>query len=188
MVEPFLKKETDLAFQFFVDEKKQVNFLGVTWFRTNSNGLYELNYINQVPPTLSAEATAFFKRVKDEIACSLQECIQRSNLAREYYGYLGVDAMLIRDENDALKIHPCLEINLRYNMGTLALKLGELVHPSTKGKFHIFFDPDSSFKTFCREQGEKFPVNFQDGQFRKGFIPLTEPLETKTFGAWMILT
>jgi len=53
MVEPFLKKESDLAFQFYIDEKKLVRFLGVSWFRTNSNGQYMLNYINRFPPAFS---------------------------------------------------------------------------------------------------------------------------------------
>ena len=129
----------------------------------------------------------FFQQVKDEITESLQQSIQQSRISQEYYGYLGVDALIIRDKHHSLRIHPCLEINMRYNMGTLALRLGELVHPLAKGEFHLFFDPNSTFEAFCRQQREKFPVIYQDGRFRSGFIPLTEPLKTNLFGAWMIL-
>ena len=64
MVEPFLNKETDFAFQFQIDEKEQVNFLGISWFKTNLNGQYELNYINQVPSLSFIRDNGFFSASK----------------------------------------------------------------------------------------------------------------------------
>ena len=41
----------------------------------------------------------------------------------KYEGMVGVDAMFILNHNKELQIHPCVEINLRYNMGNVATSL-----------------------------------------------------------------
>lgn len=187
MVEPFLNKQADLAFQFHIDENKQIQFLGISWFKTNSNGQYELNYIKQIPSDLSEDAKEFYEKNKEKVTKAITEAIQSSRLVHEYCGYLGVDAMMIRDNTGKIRIHPCLEINLRYNMGTLAIKLGELIHPTSKGEFHIYFDPKITFHDFCQIQNKENPIQYKSGKFHKGFVSLTEPKDSRIFGAWMIL-
>jgi hypothetical protein len=41
-----------------------------------------------------------------------------------YNGPLGVDLMIIKKE-EALRLHPCVEINLRNTMGHIALLINE---------------------------------------------------------------
>jgi hypothetical protein len=48
--------------------------------------------------------------------------VLRSQISHEYCGYLGVD-MMIYQSDGTYYIHPMVEINLRYTMGILALKL-----------------------------------------------------------------
>ena len=39
----------------------------------------------------------------------------------KYVGYLGVDMMIYEDESGEFGVQPCVEINLRYNMGICLL-------------------------------------------------------------------
>ena len=38
----------------------------------------------------------------------------------DYRGYLGIDMMIYSDSAGKYRVQPCLEINLRYNMGLVA--------------------------------------------------------------------
>ena len=53
--------------------------------------------------------------------CYCQDCLKKSEKCPtcESYGMI--------EENGTFRIHPCVEINLRYNMGLVALKLAEKV-------------------------------------------------------------
>ena len=57
----------------------------------------------------------------------LRNCLERELSLRfgsVYNGYLGVDMMICRfPESPAYRIHPCVEINLRMNMGVVARHL-----------------------------------------------------------------
>ena len=62
-------------------------------------------------------------------------------VAPHYNGPLGVDMMLYRDEDGALSINPCVEINLRMTMGMVTAALGE--RHGMCGKF-VIGGPDSA--------------------------------------------
>jgi hypothetical protein len=48
----------------------------------------------------------------------LQDVLQKM-IGTDYAGYLGVDMMICREGENFL-VHPCVEINLRMNMGVVA--------------------------------------------------------------------
>ena len=67
-------------------------------------------------------------------------------LANNYVGPLGVDMMLVNVEGESsLKVHPCVELNLRRTMGHVALALSPLeTEPQqlmnidySKGTYHL---------------------------------------------------
>ena len=58
--------------------------------------------------------------IVDEAAINDLLQLFAENLAGIYEGPLGVDMMLVNTEN-ATKLHPCVEVNLRRTMGHVAL-------------------------------------------------------------------
>lgn len=184
MVEPFLNKKFDFSLQYYCDGKGKLNYLGLGFFETNSKGQYLSNYLGQIP----SEIEAF---LNENHISELQSCMSKilttSDIATNYTGYFGVDCMLVLDRDEQLKIHPCLEINLRYNMSTLALFLNKKIHPDTKGIFKIFNQFKTSFDQFHIEMTEKYPLKIRDGKWVDGYLPLVSPFQNKTFGAYILL-
>ena len=94
--------------------------------------------------------------------------------------------LIYRDENDELFINPCLEINLRYTMGFVALKTEKLLAEKSKGVFRIFFEPGKSFLSFSNEMRAKHPLKIKESKIESGFLALTEPTPEKKFGAYLL--
>lgn len=183
MAEPLLDKRLDFAFQYRISSGK-VDYLGVSYFRTNSNGAYQENLIGEVP-TDDPVVLEQLNRLIEKAQPLLTNALEKHLLAKNYEGYLGVDAMLYHGD-DSLKLHPCLEINLRYNMGTLALQLQKMIHSGAKGCFRIYYSPKEKFRSFCNKQQEQHPAISKGNKAYKGFYSLSSNLDTR-FGAYLEL-
>ncbi len=184
MVEPFLNKQFDFSLQYYCDGKGELNYLGLGFFETDSKGQYLSNYLGGIPVEMEASLT---KNQIHELQTCMTEVLSSSDIASNYTGYFGVDCMLVLDRDEKLRIHPCLEINLRYNMSTLALFLNKKIHTGTKGNFRIFNQYKASFDQFHLEMAKKHPLEIQDGKWRSGYLPLVSPFQNKTFGAYILL-
>ncbi len=184
MVEPFLNKQFDFSLQYYCDGKGKLDYLGLGFFETNSKGQYLGNFLGGIPAEMKAVLTE--NRIHELQTC-LSEVLSESDIATNYTGYFGVDCMLVLDRDEKLRIHPCLEINLRYNMSTLALFLNKNIHPDTKGNFKIFNEFKASFDQFHLEMTAKHPLEMQDGKWMNGYLPLVSPFQNKTFGAYILL-
>ncbi len=124
MVDPWHNKVIDFSFQFdFKPQKAQ--FVGVSFFETDEQGRYLGNWLMPQYEGRKYEAYLFVNKFIDLISSKLKVALELV-LGFEYEGHLGVDAMVV-EENGAFRIHPCIEINLRYNMGFVSLKLAEKV-------------------------------------------------------------
>lgn len=120
-------KVLDFALEFSVEEGK-AHFIGYSVFTAADNGYYGHNIV------------ASQEELKQMILRSgideqhLQRCIERHTLLLEkeiahfYNGFLGID-MLVADIDGIRKIHPCVEINLRMNLGIASI----LIYNATKG-------------------------------------------------------
>lgn len=108
-------KVLDFAMEFFVHEDHTAEFLGYSVFQTGESGAYGYNYVESQEELL--------RRI-DVDAALLHRLIayHKEHLAQTaYHGPVGIDMLKTADGS----IHPCLEINLRLNMGILALLLHE---------------------------------------------------------------
>lgn len=108
-------KVLDFAMEFFVHKDHTVEFLGYSVFQTGESGAYGYNYVESQEELL--------RRI-DVDAALLHRLIayHKEHLAKTaYHGPVGIDMLKTADGS----IHPCLEINLRLNMGILALLLHE---------------------------------------------------------------
>ena len=186
MAEPYLNKVLDFAQQFEVYGGK-AKFLGTTYFSTDQKGQYMGNYLNGLPENTDDLLLNFACMATNKIVDPLKRAIEESDIAKHYEGPLGVDMLIYKDDNNVIKINPCLEINVRNTMGLLALHLEKLIAPNQKGMFHIFFQPGKTFFDFAVEMTKKHPTTIQSNKIEKGFFPITEPGKNSLFGAYILV-
>lgn len=186
MCEPYLNKKYDLSYHFEVHAGKSVDFLGMASFITTNRGQYIGNYIHSLSPQLSAKEKAFLNPdFLNNVAIQLQNSILSNPIFNSYSGVLGVDA-LVYDLNNTLQINPCLEINLRQNMGTVTLKLQKLVHSASTGIWQIIhFSNPQQLKAFNSEMHKKHPAVIHNEKLKKGYFPLTNPAQNKNYLAFL---
>ena len=179
MAEPMLDKKLDLAMHFEI-KNKQLAFIGDTYFSTNTNGQYQANYLKQYP-NADKKVLAFLKSNIEQLKNDLLSALQKSSIPDYYSGFFGVDVMIVEQDNN-LCFQPCVEINLRNNMGTIALHLQKIIHPDSKGTFNIVFNPKDSFENIFSQINKK--VESSDNRILKGTLALVDP-KGKQFGAYI---
>jgi len=117
IVERALDRRLDFAALFRALPSGNVVFEGWSMFHTSASGAYQGNIV--------APQSFFIDRLSHQIRI---DCLNNAvdNVAhalthildRKYIGMLGVD-MMLHDED--MKLHPCVEVNLRCTMGFVAM-------------------------------------------------------------------
>ncbi len=186
IVEPYLDKVFDLAFIFEL-KKGKVIFCGTSNFITDKKGQYIGNSLNGLPKEVDKTVQDFVQTVPEKVIQPLIQIIESSDLALHYEGYFGVDTLIYKDKNGELKINPCLEINVRQNMGLLSLYLEKLIHSDKKGIYRIFYKPGITFNQFKNDMEKKYPLKISNNKIESGFFSLTEAFEDTLFGAYILV-
>ncbi len=118
VIDTFYDKLLDFALEFEI-AKQEVRYLGLSVFQTTTEGRYNFNYLCSQ------------QQLREMIVCNLSDAtvldrliethrqLLSERLLGHYEGIAGIDMMVVRGG----LIHPCVEINLRMNMGVLAMKL-----------------------------------------------------------------
>ncbi len=182
IVERRYEKKADLSFQFRIDETHKTHYLGTSFFMASPEGRYEGHYLNPKPGM-----PGFYDMPEiNDTGKKLGEELELSGIFNNYSGFAGIDAM-IYEENNRKKIHPCIEINPRYNMGLLSMFAEKLIHPESKGCFMTYYHPAYSYHKFAGEQTKLFPLIISDNRIFKGFLSLTDPSGNSRFGAYLLL-
>lgn len=181
--EPLHSKILDLAAQFYITKGK-LHYLGMSYFKTNANGLYEGNYLNY---KLSDFVPELNLELINKWINELKGVLENSIYTKYYSGYLGCDGLIFKDEKNSLRLHPLLEINSRYTMGTMQLALEKVIHPKAKGIYKIYFQKGKDFYSFSEEMSNTYGQQFENNKPFKGYFPLVEPTKDKIFGAYMLL-
>ena len=186
MVEPLLKKKMDLALQFEL-KNGDVTYLGVSRFATDQKGQYLGNFLHGFPDTIAPQVETFACSLPEKIVAPLISAIEKSKLASLYEGFFGVDLLIFNDKHSKLKVNPCLEINVRQNMGLLSLYLERLLLPGKKGMFRTFYQPNKTYFSFKEEMEVKQPLKLSQNRIESGFISLTEASPDTLFGAYILV-
>jgi len=121
----YYNKVLDCALEFSLDRDGQAAFLGYSVFEADRNGHYKNHYVEAQSALRSRivsalgfpEAGKLLGTLVDYHRHTLQE-----KLGGRYCGPLGID-MMACEEGGKRTLHPCLEINLRMNMGIVAILL-----------------------------------------------------------------
>lgn len=120
-VEPYYNKVKDFGMEFEAKDGKVV-YRGLSLFET-IKGAYTGNLL--ATEEEKEEILAAYVSL-DELSAIRNAIIEKMQpVVRDMYsGPFGVDMMVYLDEDGALKVNPCVELNLRRTMGHVALALG----------------------------------------------------------------
>ena len=175
IVEPVYCKEMDYAMEFYSDGKGEVSFVGYSFFETSQSGFYEANHLmsdTEIETRLESYVPKIvIHQLRQQLQTELSDLIGSS-----YKGYLGVDMMICHfREKPYYRIHPCVEINLRMNMGVVSHMLYKRsVAPTSKGIFKIGYHPaKTGIAAYYKAMTFLHPIQIEDGKVVRGYLPLT---------------
>ncbi len=171
---PVYDKVEDFAMEFYSDGQGRVRFEGYSWFATTSGGAYAGNWLlsdEQVERRMAGYGL-------DEVLHRVRTRVLETASAHtgSYQGYWGIDMMVCREEHTGhYWIHPCVEVNLRMNMGVVALKLRRhLLAPGRAGRLMIDYRPapGAMYARHVDERG-RYPLRVKQGRVEEGYLALT---------------
>ena len=178
-IEPALEKIQDFAMEFQSDGQGNIMYGGLSVFGTQTRGAYSGNILGseyyRESHLLKFVPKESLGRIKDALLQVLSEFY-----GTIYAGNIGVDMLLYRFENE-IRIHPCVEINLRMNMGVVArLIYDNYVCDGVQGRYVIeyYAKPGEAWHSHLALQ-EKYPLYLENGKVKSGYLSLT-PVENNT--------
>ena len=182
-VEPWHDKIIDISYQFEASAGKII-YKGRTFLENDPKGRYVRNYLTE-DIEIQQDVKLFLEAHESDVVAILEESLSQSNYATQYEGWIGVDAIIYRDENSVLKFHPMLEINGRFTMGAIALKMRNYLAEGSTGFLEIFYSKTGNFQSFCQKKELEKPLTMKDHKILSGFLPLTPPSPNHHFGAFV---
>ena len=190
VAEPVYDKVLDFALEFEI-RSDNIEFIGYSLFKTASSGAYSGNY-------LMSDA-AIEQRLSSYIPISLlhhvRELVQQNLKSRffDYNGYVGVDMMICRDTNESgveYKIHPCVEINLRMNMGIVSQVIyNTFIDSGSEGHYSVeYFKKEASALVFHEKMQREKPLIIENGKVVSGYLALTPVTPATHYVAFVLCT
>ena len=199
--EPYYDKVQDFAMEFIVADG-QCHFIGYSLFTTDTHGRYDSNLLlsdadiearlSEYIPRSVLHDVRYFVEAHVDLIVPAEWDTSRFPLT------FGIDMMIVnltgqqptadgqqsthpdgnsqlRTHNSQFKLHPCVEINLRMNMGIIAHEVRRLcLAPGSQGQYRIaIFADNAALMSFHEEQRSRYPVEYDDGRLVRGYLPLT---------------
>ena len=186
--EPVYNKVYDFAMEFYADSDGSVAFVGYSLFETDAFGNYKTNLLasdEKIEQWLSVYIpTERLYEVRRRLLQFLPDWLDGY-----YTGYLGIDMMVCR-YSDGYALHPCVEVNLRMNMGVLScLLFNRYVHPASQGRFVIehYVAPGEALRFHERMLGQH-PLRLESGKWMEGYVSLTPVSRDTHYQAYVLVT
>jgi hypothetical protein len=183
-VEKVLDKRLDFAMEFLCCNKR-AEYEGLSLFYTNEKGAYTGNFIGSQHRIEGDISQYISLSLLEEVKVLLLHFIEE-HIAPIYDGYVGVD-MLIYARDERFELQPCIEINLRNNMGIMALKISQnMLAEQLTGCFHIDFDARAGeIYRRHRELKKLYPPVMESLKLASGYLPLCPVTEDSRYHAYM---
>jgi hypothetical protein len=137
---------------------------------------------------IQKDVKVFMEEHQAEVVEMLTESLSKSKYPFLYEGWIGVDVIIYRNEKGLLKFHPMLEINGRFTMGAIALKIRNYLAEGSCGFLQIFYSKTGNFQALCQKKEIEKPLVMYDHKIVSGFLPLTPPSPNHHFGAYVEVT
>lgn len=123
--------------------------------------------------------------VRDNLCDILSSLLRGSG----YNGYFGVDMMIYRDADGNIRLNPCMEVNMRMNMGVAARRIYDRhVLPGRRGRFFIKFHKNKGDALVEHEYNAgKYPAEYEDGRISGGYLCLSPVGQESRYLAYIII-
>ena len=186
VIEPVLQRVQDFAMEFEMTDS-DIQFIGYSLFQSAPSGAYmgnillsdaaiekklstfiRIGLLNELKSTLNAKLSAYFPH---------------------YRGYLGVDMMVCQTTEATYQLQPCIEINLRMNMGIVAHRFYErFVHVNSSGRYAInFFKQEGEAKSYEQKMHSAYPAIIENGKIKSGYFALTPVNDQTSYAAYVFI-
>ena len=170
--EEFLNGKVEFAMEFYTDGDT-VSFAGYSLFKS-FKGSYSGNILagdSAIEQFLEQYiAPIQLQKVKELLPGVLGTLLCGSG----YVGYFGVD-MMIYESDGTLRLNPCMELNLRMNMGMVSrIFFDRYVAAGCKGEYRVnFFKRPAEALAAHIADGAAFPLEITDGKITSGYLNLS---------------
>lgn len=116
-----------------------------------------------------------YSRIQEAVRTVLQEVYGST-----YAGCIGVDMLVYRQKDGSFAIHPCIEINMRYTMGMVALRLFQhYVAPRAVGDYRVSYEKEAGEALEKhRLMSETYPLRLANGRIQEGYLSLCPSRKT----------
>lgn len=187
-IECGLDKVQDFAIEFYSDGRGHIRYEGLSLFSTEDKGSYSGNVLgsqeNMKSRLTQHVGEEYFQRMQDAVIQVLQEAY-----GSIYAGYLGVDMLIYKDKNGVCAVHPFIEINMRYTMGMVALRLfHKYIEPSVVGDFRVAYDgkPGEAYNNHCFMK-KSYPLQMKNGKIVEGYLSLCPVTKETHYRAYILI-
>jgi len=186
VAEPALCKVQDFAIEFYL-HAGQVRFTGYSLFRSAASGAYTGNELlsdSRIEEKLSAYIpVALLRRLREALLAKLAACFPL------YTGYAGVDMMICKTAEE-YRIQPCVEINMRMNMGMVARRFHDrFMGVDGQGRFTVaYFKKPESALLFHQKMQWESPLTVENGKIVSGYLSLTPVTAVTRYIAYVVAT
>ena len=177
ILEPELNRLLDLSFLWHVSaETGEMNYLGWTRPIVTPGRKYVGTRLGNPLGDCESDVKRFLltdQAHKLQVTAEWLETQLKPELeSRGFAGYLGVDALVCRDRDRALKIKPLVELNPRMTMGHVARQLGKSVSTGVESQFRIL--TKETWQELHRSLEEIPFERTRDGRWKSGVLWLGE--------------
>lgn len=199
--EPYYDKVQDFAMEFIVADG-QCHFIGYSLFTTDTHGRYDSNLLLS-DADIEARLSEYIPRsvlhdVQHFVEAHTGLIVPTEWDTSRFPITFGIDMMIVNDRgqqstvdgqhpirpdgnsqlrthNSQFKLHPCVEINLRMNMGIIAHEVRRhLMAPEATGIYRLtLFADHATLAAFDEEQRALYPALYRNGLLVRGYHPLT---------------
>lgn len=196
VVEPWLDRVFDFSMQIEVRPDGSVKNKGFARFISDEAGKYRGAWLGGFETNLGKEEIIFLKD-QDRLKNLTQNVIVRVGKElhrRNYAGAAGIDCFVYRTSAGELKIKPLVEINVRNNMGEIAIQLSRRLVSRSVGLWMIMGLHElknfgfTNFTDFARDLKSKFPVEQKSNLIESGAVFTTDPTTANRYVSFMVVS
>ena len=183
---PIYEKLQDFAMEYYSDGKGNISFVGYSLFRTNTKGAYQGNIL-QSPQQHRETLSQYIDLQHLDTTDNFLRKELSSIYAHKYKGYIGVDMIICRTNSGKNSLHPCVEVNMRMNMGVLSTIIANrFLSPQSKGIFSIEYYPTSTgLQHFLSQMNKEYPLVIESNKITSGFMPLIPISKSNNYIAYI---
>ncbi len=187
MGEAFYDKVQDFALEFY-SNGTSVRFAGYSLFQTDSHGAYQGNLLAK-NGEIEERLTKFIPATAMHETQKALTAITTALIAPTYTGYFGIDMMAYRSSDCSYQLNPCVELNLRMNMGCVARIIADrLLMQGHTGRYMVEYAPSSQQLIQKQEELQALhPLHISESRITEGFLPLTPILPETNYMAYIVV-